>query len=228
MENKIIDLNYLKTLNDMGIHNFDFTESSQFREMLDKLFKIPLKDHHLFKELYNVKRYSYFIKISSSKTEINSRSPSKEKVTIYHDFNQNILNALFLERDFYTYFVYFDKNFLYSKYRNQKLTTKIEIDEHLIPIKDNYGFFPNGSPKVVEEFNNEHAIKITTHHSLKGKEHKKIVELRDGMFATIFQKTSNEIEVLSNNPELKKFLEEHITDIKDFNDILPLIELNFI
>lgn len=212
----------------MGIKKFDFNSQTQFIQMLDKIFKIPLKDHHLFKDIYNQNSHSYFFISSSSKTEISSRRSFRNKITIYHDLDKELLNALFVEKDNYTYFIYFDKNLLHTKYKNQTMTTKMEVDKHLIPIKDEIGLFPNGSLKTVKQFHTDFAVKITTHYSLKGKEYKKKIEFRNDMFATILQKKTGDIEILSNEYKLKEFLEEYVNKIEDIEEILPLVELNFI
>lgn len=227
MENKIINLNYIKLLNEMNINKFEIDKLKQFQNILDKVFLIPIEEHFLFKSLYNKERYIYSVKIDDNKATFSGRNSQKLSLTINYDLSQEKLISLFFEDGHYNKFVYFNKNFLYIKYKNNKKIKKLEINEHLVPIKNKQEFFPNGNLKKEEIFHSEHAIRIETLFSLKGKIKKKYIELRKNNFILITPNYNN-LMFSSNNINIQKFCEEHVENINEFEEILPLIELNFL
>ena len=104
---------------------------------------------------------------------------------------------------------------------------KIKVNEYLIPIENRVEYFPNGKIKKEEIFHSEYAIKIDVHYTLSGIVYEKIIMLKDNNYILLKNK-HGELEIISNNLNIKEFCEENILKIEDVYELLPLILINFL
>jgi hypothetical protein len=225
MENKIINLNYIKNLNDLSVKNFEINKIELFQNILNNVFTVSIQEHYLFKKIYNYERYNYKIKIDNNKSYFGSIGGQKNSLTFYHDLSKNEMHSIFIEVDGFSKFLYFKNNILNIKCNNN--LKKIKVNEYLIPIENRVEYFPNGKIKKEEIFHSEYAIKIDVHYTLSGIVYEKIIMLKDNNYILLKNK-HGELEIISNNLNIKEFCEENILKIEDVYELLPLILINFL